>query len=376
MAEWIFRIVAVIACLGGAAALLRGDRLHPALEAIRRVRERDGDAKAARTRPKEPKAWKKALAFLLVVIAAVCAMAGGAEMGIQTTLDRRGFYVGCIDGVWGLKSSMALDAYARSIGHAPFPCATAEEREKTLQELWKDNFEIPPLLKTVTVDDEAMEAVMGPLPATPAEKSEYTDLGYETLLEYYSELGHSSQKAVKKLNPSVQWPDPPPGTKVVIPNVNDEQFLSMEERERRKTAKAARLEVRWGGPLPPSVTAYDAKGTVISFAPCSIAASKENLPPEGELKVVSLAENPNYTYTPEKPGEGNGRCILPPGPNNPVGRAWIGLSLPGYGIHGTPYPEQIGRAESHGCFRLANWNAVHFYNLVDVGTPVVIKVSK
>lgn len=375
MVEWICKIVFVIGSLCVAVSLLKGDGLHPALEAIRRVREKDmGGAPRPKSAP--PKTWKRIVAFLLVLLAALCAMAGEVEMKIQTTLDRRGFYVGCIDGVWGEKSYMALQAYARSIGHAPFPCATPAEREKTLQELWKDNFEIPPLLRTVTVDEEAMEAVMGPLPATPAEKSEYSDLGFETLLEYYSELGHSSQKAIRRLNPSVEWPDPPPGTKVVIPDVKDEQFLSMDERDRKKSAKAAKLEVRWGGPSIPSVSAYDAKGNIISFAPCSIAASKEKLPPEGELKVVSLAENPNYTYTPEKPDEGNGRCILPPGPNNPVGRAWIGLSLPGYGLHGTPYPEQVGRAESHGCFRLVNWNAVHFYNLVDVGTPVVIKVSK
>ena len=67
------------------------------------------------------------------------------------------------------------------------------------------------------------------------------------------------------------------------------------------------------------------------------------------------------------------KYIYPPGPNNPVGLAWIGLSLPTYGIHGTPWPEQIGRAESHGCFRLSNWNAVRLRELCDVGTSVVIE---
>ena len=61
------------------------------------------------------------------------------------------------------------------------------------------------------------------------------------------------------------------------------------------------------------------------------------------------------------------------GPNNPVGLAWIGLSLPTYGIHGTPWPEQIGRAESHGCFRLSNWNAVRLRELCDIGTSIVIE---
>ena len=47
--------------------------------------------------------------------------------------------------------------------------------------------------------------------------------------------------------------------------------------------------------------------------------------------------------------------------------------MPGYGIHGTPIPEQVGRTESHGCFRLANWNAEYLLKLVGVGTPVWVE---
>jgi len=68
----------------------------------------------------------------------------------------------------------------------------------------------------------------------------------------------------------------------------------------------------------------------------------------------------------------NRKLIVPPGPNNPVGTVWIGLDKPGYGIHGTPRPEQVGRAESHGCFRLANWNAEYFSQLAWVGMPVYV----
>ena len=65
--------------------------------------------------------------------------------------------------------------------------------------------------------------------------------------------------------------------------------------------------------------------------------------------------------------------ILPPGPNNPIGVAWIGLDKTGYGIHGTPSPEQVGRTESHGCFRLANWDAEYLSKLVWVGMPVLVE---
>ena len=67
------------------------------------------------------------------------------------------------------------------------------------------------------------------------------------------------------------------------------------------------------------------------------------------------------------------KLVLPPGPNNPMGVAWISLDKPGYGIHGTPSPEQVGRTESHGCFRLANWNAEYLLKLAWVGMPVYVE---
>ena len=93
----------------------------------------------------------------------------------------------------------------------------------------------------------------------------------------------------------------------------------------------------------------------------------------------TIGNNPNYTFDPAVfPESAEGRALkrkllIPPGPNNPVGIAWIGLSRPGYGIHGTPVPEQVGRTESHGCFRLANWNADYLRQMVWVGMPVSVE---
>ena len=64
--------------------------------------------------------------------------------------------------------------------------------------------------------------------------------------------------------------------------------------------------------------------------------------------------------------------VVPPGPRNPVGSRWIGLSLPGYGIHGSPRPNTVGRPESMGCFRLTNWNVEKLFALIRAGTPVRI----
>jgi lipoprotein-anchoring transpeptidase ErfK/SrfK len=125
--------------------------------------------------------------------------------------------------------------------------------------------------------------------------------------------------------------------------------------------------------------AFDTDSNLLVHFPCSIAQRVEKRP-VGELHVAVIAPNPNYTFDPElfpesaeakeQPGV---KLILPPGPNNPVGAVWIGLDKPGYGMHGTPRPEDVGRTESHGCFRLANWNAELLLRIVWVGMPVYVE---
>ena len=124
--------------------------------------------------------------------------------------------------------------------------------------------------------------------------------------------------------------------------------------------------------------AFDENTNLLAHFPCSIAAKFEKRP-IGELHVKAIAPNPDYTFNPEVFPESEEaqqlktKLILPPGPNNPVGTAWISLDKPGYGMHGTPSPEQVGRTESHGCFRLANWNAEYLIKLVWVGMPVRVE---
>lgn len=123
---------------------------------------------------------------------------------------------------------------------------------------------------------------------------------------------------------------------------------------------------------------YNSRSNLLAQFPCSIAKQVEKRP-VGELHITRAAPNPTYLFNPEIFPESeeaqqlNRKLTLQPGPNNPVGTVWIGLDRPGYGIHGTPRPEDVGRTESHGCFRLANWNAELLLKLVRVGTPVFVE---
>jgi lipoprotein-anchoring transpeptidase ErfK/SrfK len=96
------------------------------------------------------------------------------------------------------------------------------------------------------------------------------------------------------------------------------------------------------------------------------------------LKVVSSDANPNYRYHPEYKFKGvKSKTVfdIKPGPNNPVGSYWIGLSAEGYGIHGTPNPSKVSKSESHGCVRLTNWDVGLLGKSLKKGTPVVFVES-
>ena len=201
-------------------------------------------------------------------------------------------------------------------------------------------------------------------------------MGYESIKEMFAERGHLSQIALSKMNPGVDWENVKPGLKLVIPNFPSiEDELAAGERgrpSRPRRPEAALVKISISSC---QVRAYDADGKLLALFPCSIAANKQKVPPHGELKITSYVAWPNFTYTPDytPPGKKVQRHIWPEGENCPVGVAWMGLNLPGYGIHGTPRPESIGFTGSHGCFRLANWNAARLYAMCRSGTKVVIE---
>ena len=93
--------------------------------------------------------------------------------------------------------------------------------------------------------------------------------------------------------------------------------------------------------------------------------------PIGDWKILGEAYNPPFDYNPQVLSGSEGESYkLPPGPNGPVGVVWIDLSKEHYGIHGTPEPSTIGRAQSHGCVRLTNWDAARVAQMVDQSTKV------
>ncbi|PYP82281.1 MAG: L,D-transpeptidase [Candidatus Angelobacter sp. Gp1-AA117] len=118
--------------------------------------------------------------------------------------------------------------------------------------------------------------------------------------------------------------------------------------------------------IPDRQLALIVDGEVVKVYP--IAVGKESTPsPEGEFTIITRTEDPTYYH------EGK---VIPPGKNNPLGTRWMGLSLKGYGIHGTNAPKSIGKAASHGCIRMAKKNLEELFTLVKVGDAVTIRSER
>jgi hypothetical protein len=107
-------------------------------------------------------------------------------------------------------------------------------------------------------------------------------------------------------------------------------------------------------------------GKVIGIFSVSVGA-RPSPSPTGEFQIINRLANPTYYH----PG-----TVIPPGPGNPIGPRWIGLSQRGFGIHGTNQPRSIGHAASHGCIRLSNGDVVRLFQMVDVGDTVSIRSER
>ncbi len=274
----------------------------------------------------------------------------------QIALVRQGISPGSIDGAAGSQTRAALIAFQKKQGLAPSGLLDTQTKQHLQIAL--------PVMTEYSVTSEDLGRLM-PLPKTWMEKSEQPRLDFESILELLGEKAFSNPQLIRALNPDVNWNQITNGTLVTLPRVDYPPLAG----------KAAFVKISLQQCV---LEAFDDQTNLLLHFPCSIGRLAEKRP-AGELHVTAIALDPNYTFDPavfpESPeAQTIGRkLILPPGPNNPVGVAWIGLDRPGYGIHGTPAPELVGRTESHGCFRLANWNASYLAKLVWVGMAVMVE---
>jgi lipoprotein-anchoring transpeptidase ErfK/SrfK len=207
----------------------------------------------------------------------------------------------------------------------------------------------------------AEKDVAGPflakMPAKMEEMKDIQKLGYTSPREGLAEKFHMSEQLLASLNPGQRFDRA--GDVIIVVDTgggqNSEKADRAEVDKKRQTLKL-----------------FDKANGLIGFYPATVG-SEEKPSPTGTLKVTEVSRNPTYRYNPDYHFRGvhsKKPFIIRPGPNNPVGTVWINLSAEGYGIHGTPFPEKVSKAESHGCVRLTNWDAERVADRLSKGTPV------
>jgi lipoprotein-anchoring transpeptidase ErfK/SrfK len=278
---------------------------------------------------------------------------------LQIFLDAENFGPGIVDGQDGEFTVKALQAYLQAKG---LP-----------EGFMPDTSQVVPYTTTVVTEEDL--AVLGTMAEEPAEIAKQKRLPYVGLGELLAERYQTSRGFLAQLNPGQKIDTVPVGTVLRVPNVARPFRVNSFPGSYRAAPSAVALSRQVVIDTTLRMLWIFERGRIIAAFPIT-PGSPEHPAPAGEWKIAMSVPWPTFRYDEGmlKRGERTKNFhMFPSGPNSPVGILWAGLNRPGTGIHGTAYPETIGRSGSHGCIRLANWDAATFYTLVGVGTPVTIR---
>jgi lipoprotein-anchoring transpeptidase ErfK/SrfK len=159
-------------------------------------------------------------------------------------------------------------------------------------------------------------------------------------------------------------------------------MLAMEKQMKRLAALTGVLVVAAAEALAQEKTGRPARRIVISIPDRKLAVLEDDRvlkiydtavgaptspSPSGSFSVLNREKDPTWYY--------KGR-VVPPGKANPLGTRWLGLSIKGYGIHGTNVPSSIGKNASHGCIRMRNHDVEQLYEMISVGAAVELHAER
>jgi lipoprotein-anchoring transpeptidase ErfK/SrfK len=216
-----------------------------------------------------------------------------------------------------------------------------------------------PVLASYSITDKDAAGPFVKIPANIMDRAQLDHLGYQSLSEALAEKFHASPALLRDLNRGKPLRA---GEEIVVPDV----------LTAKPPAKAASIVLVKGGRV---LQALDAKKRVIAQFPISVGSKRDELP-VGKLKITTEVTDPAFDYNPALMWDAkatDSKTRIAPGPNNPVGVLWMGLTKPHYGIHGTPEPSRVGRMETHGCIHLTNWDALKLSAIASAGLAVDVR---
>lgn len=288
---------------------------------------------------------------------------GPSVLRVQVLLNRAYFAPGMLDGGWGQNTGIAVYWFQAREGLAP----TGVVDSATYARLVKVAGDPEHIVVPHTLTAAEVRGPFAPLPSNIYEQAQLNCVCYESLSEKLSELFASRVELLQRLNPGVRLDSLKAGAVINVPNVRDPAAPPKGVVETLVVSGADHY-----------LQALDASGRILYHFPTTLGSSYDPSP-EGSFHVLSITENPWWHYQPAILHHGNEdapEAQIPPGPNSAVGRVWMTLSAPHYGIHGTKSPETIGYAVSAGCVRLANWDALFLARRLTAGTPVVFRGTR
>lgn len=267
---------------------------------------------------------------------------------LQALLNWNQNGVGPVDGYWGKNTIKAMQAFQKANGLT----VTNDLNNETWQALTKnEKLMTQPVLVSYQLSEADVNIKTTSIPAGAEAKAKLDGMYYESVTEGLAEKFHISEKYLKTLNPTAKFTA---GETITVYNPGNPNTKPVSRVVADKATE--------------TLYAYDAKDNLIASYPTTVG-STATPSPTGTHTVEVKVHEPNYTYT----GNDGSKAIIPPGPNNPVGLVWIGLSKPSYGIHGSPDPARISRQASAGCIRLTNWDALALLGVIQNGATVEFK---
>ena len=326
------------------------------------------------------------------------------EMQAQVVLDRLGFTPGVVDGAMGMSTRNAIKGF--QLANDLKETGELDEATKQVLGQWSNI----PATRVVTIPADFAAGPFYQIPKDAQDKAQMPTLGYQSLDEKLAERFHTTVAVLKELNPAlaapaatpsatptpsptaslsgaVFTPQPGPpsifraGQQLRVPNVGADRIDPAQVTDAAWLTTLKMLGVGSDQPKADKIVvdksagtllAYDAAGKLIAAFTATMGSTHDPLP-LGNWKILGVSKNPTFHYNPNLFWDAKAtdkKALLPAGPNGPVGVTWIDLSKEHYGIHGTPEPETIGRAESHGCVRLTNWDVARLVQMVSGSTKV------
>ncbi len=268
---------------------------------------------------------------------------------VQTLLDRAGTSPGVIDGWKGGMSRTAILAFEQRAGLEPDGAMDPD--------LWRalGGPDATGLTQSYTITAEDASGLVDAIPDDYAERAEMDRLAYLRVTEKLAERFHMDEDFLIALNGGGTFD---PGRTIAVMDPGEDV-----------SEPIARIVI---DKSDQRLTAFGENGEIVSDYPVTVGS--DQLPsPSGTHEVKAVAVEPVYTYRPDEnfqQGDNDEVLQIPPGPNNPVGRIWIDLSKPTYGIHGWAHPSELFTAASHGCVRMTNWDATELAHIVSPGVTV------